>query len=178
MSGLTEAVRSELSLAVEILAHVQEDQIEVLMDGILEAEDVFVSGAGRTGYVARCLAMRLMQMGFHTHVVGDSVTPRIGKKDLLIACSVSGKTQTTCILSASAARIGAKVIAITSDKSSPLAEVARAAVILPWPLGNPPKMASAMEMAMLLFFDGLVSHIMGERGITEEDLLSRHTNLE
>ncbi|KPK61431.1 MAG: hypothetical protein AMK73_07960, partial [Planctomycetes bacterium SM23_32] len=45
---------------------------EGLVRMILRANRVFVTGKGRSGLVAECFAMRLMQMGFDAHVPGEA----------------------------------------------------------------------------------------------------------
>ena len=46
-----------------------------LAQAILRANRIFVSGAGRSGLMARCFAMRLMHAGFTVYVVGDTICP-------------------------------------------------------------------------------------------------------
>ena len=46
--------------------------------------------------------MRLMHLGFHVYVMGETITPSIGKGDLIIALSGSGTTK----LVVTAAEIG------------------------------------------------------------------------
>ena len=178
MLGFRGAIKEELAASLAILSNVEDESTSSLLEALAGADKVFVSGAGRTGCIAKCFAMRLMQLGFSAHVVGETVTPRINKGDLLIACSMSGKTQTTCIIGASAARIGAKVVVLTSDRSSPLAEIARLMVVLPAPPSQPGGLATAAELALLIYLDGIVAAVMEERSISGEELLQRHTNLE
>ena len=51
-------------------------------------------GAGRSGLVAKAFAMRLMHLGFTAYVVGETITPAMRPKDLLVIFSGSGRTKT------------------------------------------------------------------------------------
>jgi len=44
---------------------------------ILDAKRIYVTGAGRSGLIARAFAMRLLHLGFDVFVVGETVTPAI-----------------------------------------------------------------------------------------------------
>jgi 6-phospho-3-hexuloisomerase len=103
-------------------------EIEAVLDGVEEPDvtpllavpRVFVTGEGRSGFMARAFAMRLMHLGLDVHVVGETVTPALRPDDLLVAVSGSGTTETTL---RHAQRAGA-VLAVTSDADSPLARAA------------------------------------------------------
>ena len=74
------SVINELSRTLTSVAF---EQQEKLADEILNANRVFVAGAGRSGMMARCFAMRLMHMGLNAYMVGEVVTPSIAAGDLL-----------------------------------------------------------------------------------------------
>ena len=63
------------------------------MEAICKAKKIYVAGAGRSLLTLRCLAMRLMHLGFESYVVGDTTTPAFEKEDLRIAGSGSGETK-------------------------------------------------------------------------------------
>ena len=119
-------------------------------------------GLGRSGLILRMFAMRLMQIGFQAHVVGDVTTPAIEPKDLLIALSGSGATESVVNLARKAKNLGASVLAITSNPGSPLAQLADQTVILPAEsvklnVATPTQLplANALEQAMILYLDCL-----------------------
>ena len=56
------------------------------------ARTVFVAGSGRSGLAMRSFAMRLIHLGLSAHVVGETTTPRITDRDLLLIGSGSGST--------------------------------------------------------------------------------------
>ena len=101
--------RYELCVVDEIratLAETDEEQIRDLVQAILDANRIFVGGAGRSLLMIRTFAMRLMHLGLVSHVVGETITPSIEPGDLLIVASGSGQTRTTLMVEAarSAAR--------------------------------------------------------------------------
>jgi 6-phospho-3-hexuloisomerase len=83
-SEYTTSVHKEL---LNTLTHVSDDQIEVLVDKILNCEKIFLAGAGRSGLMAKAFCMRMMHIGYDAFVVGETVTPNITEKDLLIITS-------------------------------------------------------------------------------------------
>ena len=50
---------------------------------------IFLTGFGRSGLALQAFAMRLAQLGKETFFVGDTTTPAIQDKDLLIIASSS-----------------------------------------------------------------------------------------
>ena len=60
------------------------NKLNYLVDRIIKAKKIFVFGVGRSGYIGRCFAMRLMHLGFKSYFVGETSTPSYEKDDLLI----------------------------------------------------------------------------------------------
>ena len=160
---------------------------EGLVRMILRANRVFVTGKGRSGLVAECFAMRLMQMGFDAHVPGEATCPRIRRGDLMIAVSCSGATASIVQFARISADSGARVAAVTAIQGSPLTEVADDVVLVPVTgkdvkeryrsvLG--PHNNTLFEEALLLYFDAMVCSILESEGIPKRRLTDRHTNLE
>ncbi|MDG9688474.1 SIS domain-containing protein, partial [Streptomyces sp. DH18] len=75
---------------------ITEEQIDQFIETIDEHKRIFVYGTGRSGLMLKALAMRLMQIGYQSYVVGETTTPSIEKGDLLIVSSASGETQSVC----------------------------------------------------------------------------------
>jgi 6-phospho-3-hexuloisomerase len=170
-----------------LLGEMDESAWERLIQAVLSAERVFVTGKGRSGYVAECLAMRLMQMEFDVHVVGEATCPRIRSGDLMIAISCSGTTRSTVQFAHISRDSGAQVIAVTAVAGSRLALLAHDVVLLPvtgrdvakryrYVLG--PYNNTLFEEALLLYFDAMVYTILERQGISKKVLSERHTNLE
>lgn len=158
-----------------------------LTEAIIEAEKIFVSGAGRSGLVLKAFAMRLMHLGFHVHVVGETTTPSITPNDLLLIGSGSGTTRTLVVIANEARRVGAKVALITGRAESPIGQVAD--IVLPIPVSTPKvanpiygqsiqPMGSLFEQAMLLTLDALILLLMTTIKRDSETMFARHANLE
>lgn len=75
-------VLKELQLVPQLISDTESEQ---LIHSIAVANKVFVAGAGRSGFMIRSLAMRLMHMGIQAYVVGETVTPVWAR----VTCSLS-----------------------------------------------------------------------------------------
>jgi len=184
-------IKEEIKRMINWMAKQQLDdqQIEKIIKEIFQFNQrIFVTGAGRSGKVAESFAMRLAQLGYDTRVLGEPTAPPVEKDDLFIAISGSGEHQVT--QSKIAKEIGAKIIVITSQKESPLAQLADAVLIIPgrtkeeslsssyeerrirglpvFPLGT------AFEDFSMIVLDAIISHLAVMKKKTEEDLRKRH----
>ena len=107
-------IQTVLNEIEAVLARVEEPDVAPLLD----APRTFVTGEGRSGFMARAFAMRLMHLGRDVHVIGETVTPPLRAGDLLVAISGSGTTETTV----RHAERADHVLAVTSDPESPLGQ--------------------------------------------------------
>jgi 6-phospho-3-hexuloisomerase len=112
----------------------------------------FCTGQGRSGLVASMAAMRLMHLGLRAHVVGEATAPAARAGDALLALSASGTTPVTVHLARTAAAAGARVVALTRDAASPLADLADVLVVVPRSQSSQFG-GSAFEQACLLLLD-------------------------
>ncbi len=195
MRGIVEFV----SKAIELI---DKSQVERMIDLLVETyksngrSKILVMGAGRSGLVGRAFAMRLLHLGYNVYVLGDTIVPRIGSRDLVIAISGSGSTKLIVTAAEAAKRVGAKIIAITSYPDSPLGRLADVVVAIPGrtktkreeedyfarqilgiheplaPLGT------LFEDTTMIFLDGVAVELMHRLGKTEEDLRAMHANIE
>ena len=175
------------------------DETKKFLNMLVEAynlrKKVLVVGAGRSGLVGKAFAMRLMHLGFNVYVLGETTTPSVTKNDLVIAISGSGSTEIIITVTKIAKRIGARVIAITSYKNSPLGQMSDHMIIIPGrtkvasekdylvrqilglheplaPLGT------LFENTAMSFLDGIISELMDLLNKDEEDLRKKHANVE
>lgn len=100
-----------------------ETGLDALIAKIKASRRVFVCGTGRSGLMLKAFAMRLMQLGLTSYVVGETTTPSIGKGDLLIVASASGETASVCMTAQSALKQGAELAIITSAQKSTLGKI-------------------------------------------------------
>jgi 6-phospho-3-hexuloisomerase len=169
-----------------VLSQVKQQEVESLVGTIVQAERVFLFGAGRVGIATRALAMRLAQLGKTTHWIPDDTTPGIGKGDLLIANSGSGGSMSTYNLVSQARTSGATVATITANPKGKIADLADVVLTLPaqtfktdrstWTSVMP--MGSQFELCLWILQDIIALTLMKELELDEADMSSRHRNLE
>jgi 6-phospho-3-hexuloisomerase len=174
-------------------------EVEQLVEVLLKAKDkkIFIVGMGRSGFVGRAFALRLMNLGFNVYFLGETITPAAEKEDLLIAISGTGATKMVLTASNAAKEIGATVVAVTSFPESPLGQIADHVVTLKgrtktgWPKEEDylarqlvgereplTPLGSIFENNCMVFLDGLIVELMHRLGRTEEDLKRRHATIE
>jgi 6-phospho 3-hexuloisomerase len=156
-----------------------DEKLTAMLD---KASRVFVAGAGRSGLIARFFAMRLMHGGYDVYVVGEIVTPSIRKGDLLVVISGSGETETMVSFAKRAKELGAEIVLLSTRESSSIGDLADFVCKIGTPeqyvkiVGMP--MGTTFELSTLFFLEATIAHIIHEKGIPEEEMRTRHANLE
>lgn len=156
---------------------------------------ILVLGVGRSGLIGRAFAMRLMHLGFNVYVMGETITPAIGKGDLVIAISGSGTTKLAVTAAEISKDVGARVVAVTSFPESDLGKLAdyvvqvrgrtkiakerdyftRQITGVHEPLAP---LGTIFEIASTVFLDSLIPELMHRLGKTEKQLRSHHATIE
>jgi len=179
------SISGEVLGVVDRLTHESGEDLDRAADRIHASARVFVLGAGRSGLALRMTAMRLMHLGLAVHVVGDATTPAITGQDVLLVASGSGTTSGIVRAASTAAGVGAGVVAITTDRTSPLGELADAIIVIPAATKQDHAgMLSAQysgglfEQSLVLVGDALFDALWKMSGATAEELWPRHANLE
>ncbi|MFC3883724.1 6-phospho-3-hexuloisomerase, partial [Bacillus songklensis] len=121
-------ILKELNHSADLIA---DEEAEKLVNGILESKKVFVAGAGRSGFMAKSFAMRMMHMGIDSYVIGETVTPNFEKEDILIIGSGSGETKSLVSMAEKAKSIGGKIAAVTIFPDSTIGQLADVTIKLP-----------------------------------------------
>ena len=197
LAGYERSTRDLIDSVRESLARVDLDQVEKMVAEMLVSTDrrILVLGAGRSGLIGRAFAMRLMHLGFQVYVMGETITPSIGRGDLIIALSGSGTTKLVVTAAEIGKTVGAKIIAITSYGDSDLAKLADDVVLvkgrtrvadekdyfLRQLMGEHELMAplgTVFEISLMTFLDGVVVELMRRLGLTESELRKRHATIE
>jgi 6-phospho-3-hexuloisomerase len=154
---------------------VDEAAKDVLLEAIFNSRRIFIYGSGRSGLIGQLFAVRLVQLGFDVHFVGEMTTPILTSKDLLILLSNTGKTSSVVQTASIARRIGTKVVSLTANASSDLASVSDAVLLFDMPeTSEVSPLGSAFENSAHMFFECLVCEIMKKGGITEKEMRGRH----
>lgn len=172
-------VLDRISEILDATPETHAEQLTALFD---KAGRIFISGAGRSKLVGNFLAMRLMHAGYDVSVVGEIVTPSIKTGDLLVTISGSGETEQLVAFTRRATAIGADIALITAKSESTIGDLAdtvfqvgtseRYGEVKGMPMGT------AFELSTLCFLEALISHIIWEKQLPEEEMRSRHANLE
>jgi 6-phospho-3-hexuloisomerase len=196
-------VEEEIKRMIDWMAkqELNDRQIEEVIEAILSTQDekgknikkIFVTGLGRSGFVADGFAMRLSHLGFNTRTLKEPTAPPVEKGDLFIVVSGSGASLISQI--EIALKIGAKVIVITSLADSMGARLADIKFIIPgrekeaeaaslsyderqmrglpiFPLGT------AFEDFAMIVLDAIISQLILIKKKSEKDLEKQHINIQ
>jgi 6-phospho-3-hexuloisomerase len=179
------SVKNILAEIDRVLAGVDEQQVDDLLQAITGSRQVIVYGLGREGLVMRSFAMRLMHLGVATAVVGDMTTPPAGRGDLFLVSCGPGYLATVDALMGVAQAAGARVAMLTAQPGAGLARRADQLLVLPAQTmaeqegsSSGQAMGSAYEQAMWVLFDALTPMLQVRLGQSVAEMRARHTNLE
>ncbi|MGB9134350.1 MAG: 6-phospho-3-hexuloisomerase [Candidatus Bathyarchaeia archaeon] len=196
---LKAAAKEILQGAEKAISELDAEQVEILLKMIVETrkKKIFVVGMGRSGFVCRSFALRLMNLGFNVYFLGETITPAAGKEDLVIAISGIGMTKLVLTASSAAKEVRAKIVAITTYDKSPLGHIANHVVVLTgrtkmgWPreedyltrqiVGEREPLSplgSIFENNCMIFLDSLIVELMYRLNKTEDELKRRHATME
>ncbi|HHF98834.1 MAG TPA: 6-phospho-3-hexuloisomerase [Candidatus Aerophobetes bacterium] len=177
-------ILSEIRNAINI---VNEKEVDKFVNKIFSSKRIFVAGAGRSGILIKAFAMRLMQMGFETYVVGETTTPAIREDDLLVLISGSGETEYSYHILKTARKVGACSYLITARRDSRMGKIACGKIVIPGPTKVSPQkrdenvaqvLGSLFEQAAFILLECILEKIARRINIQHEDILIRHANLE
>jgi len=165
------------------------NQVLKLIELIVEIDSkdgrVFIYGAGRSGFIGRCFAQRLMHLDIKSCFVSDAVTYRYSKNDLLILISGSGITTSPKAIAEEAKEIGGKIAVFTGNLKSKIALLADLVIKVE---GKSKENAiseetlapftSLFDISTLSILDSIGASLMILLGITESDIDNRHASIE
>ena len=185
-----------LNTLLEIADQVKENsnsidtnQVLKLIELIVEIDSnnrrIFVYGAGRSGFIGRCFAQRLMHLGIKSCFVSDAVTYRYARGDLLIVISGSGETTSPKAIAEEAKVIGGKIALFTGNLKSTIAKLSDLVIKVE---GKSKEKAisqdslapftSLFDISTLSILDSIGGSLMVLLGITENDIDKRHASIE
>ena len=168
---------------VKVSEIIKEEDLEKFISVIKKARITFIYGAGRSGFIGRCFAQRLMHLGFESIFISDAVTKRYTKKDCVILISGSGQTISTKAIAEGAKKIAGKMILITSNSNCEIAKLSDLVIDLKSKnkISKEKSLApytSLFDSATLAFSDAVARVIMDESNIPEAEIDARHASLE
>lgn len=173
----------------QVLSGIDDTRVNDFVAEILRARRIFLTGAGRSQLAVRGFAMRLMQIGLVSHMVGDTTTPSIREGDMLVVVSGSGETTGIVRTAQKAKALGAKIGLVTIVPASSLGQLADVVLVLP---AKSTKVASAaavdtvhlggslFELSSMIALDSTVNLIVAAMGLEDPNkvLMENHANLE
>ena len=184
MNSKFQTVVDELS---ELFKKFDPSEVEKISKKIISANHISVYGAGRERLQIMGFAMRLHHLGLSVSVVGDMTTPPLGRGDLFLTSCGPGQLSTVTALASRAKNAGAKVIIITAQSAGESIELADDTILLPAQTmaddtSNKRRsflsMGSIFEGGLFIFFEVVILHLKDALQISDEQMRSKHTNLE
>ena len=168
---------------------INKNDIIFLIDLIIEARNkknrVFVYGAGRSGFIGRCFAQRLMHLGINSCFISDAITPQYTDKDLLILISGSGETTSTVAFAYKAKDIGGKISLLTANINSSIGKLADCIIKIEGKSKdkaiNEKTLApytSLFDISTLSVLDSIGGVLMDRLKLTEQDIDINHASIE
>jgi len=168
--------------ALAQLSHALDDEFARAVELLLANKGrVVVSGMGKSGHIARKMAATFASTGTPAIFIhpGEAAHGDLGMllaDDLLVMLSNSGATPELRAIQNYAERLGCEIIAITSQRHSPIGKAASACVTLPkvgesCPLNISPTTSTTL---MLALGDALAVAVMSVRGISRAQLEQLH----
>jgi len=163
-----------------------QSQIQNMIERIHQSNSIFCDGLGRSSLAMRGFAMRLMQLGFHSSMVGEVTAPAFRKNELLLICTASGTSSVLLHHAEQARKQGGRVAIITGNPTSPLASIADDMLLIQASnkdSSNSEKvsiqpMGSLFEQTSWLICDTMALMLMEQFDITADDMRKRHANIE
>jgi 6-phospho-3-hexuloisomerase len=163
------------------LDQIDECVINDMVESFFECNRMFIYGIGRSGLMSKGFAMRLMHLGFKIYVMGETVSPPVNEGDLLILVSGSGRTNSVVKIAQLSKEVKAKLIVVTAEKNSPLAEMGDVIIPIDIQREKDPKLAplgTLFEDGAMIFFDCIIAELLDRMGENEERMTARHASLE
>lgn len=184
---LSQVALSELN---DVFNRMSDSNVRRLLELIKKSKRIFLLGAGREGLSTREFAMRLMHLGKQSYWVWDDTTPSMKQGDLFICACGSADVAHENILCDNAKNTGATLALVTPSARGHILDIADLIVKVPATaykavyesdedhVPTTQMMGNQFEQALLVLFDVLVMMLCEEMGISNEEMESRHRNIE
>lgn len=182
-----ENVNTIINELSENSSQIDGQQLEEAVQMILDANRVFIAGSGRSGFVGRAFANRLMHMGLTMYFTGETTTPSIREGDLLFVLSGSGSTASHVSNTNVAKKVGAKVLTITIFPENTIGSLADQCVVLPGytyksdstdQIETKQLAGSMFEQLSWITCDAIAMELKERLNQTQDQMQYRHANME
>lgn len=160
----------------------QEESIAQFRDIILTAsykrvsskrkKSIFLAGAGRSGFVAKAFAMRLMHLGFYAYVFNETIVPPVNDGDIIIIVSKSGKSNSITQIVEDSKLDNVKFLAVCGNTESELAQKADARIVID---SLPQTLVNLEDSDVEKFMEGMPRSLVNFE--SDEEIRSKIDNL-
>lgn len=180
--NFSESANTLLGEIGAVVAQVDADEADRFYTAVTTAKRVFITGEGRSLFVAQTFAMRLIHLGVSAAVIGEATCPKPGTGDVLVAVSGSGKTATVLAVAEEAKKAGSKVHAISATKDNPLTKIADDLLLVPGATKAEGKgevrsaqpLSSLFDQSLHVVLDAVNLLIFQRRGKNKEQVKAKH----
>ncbi|RQD79975.1 MAG: SIS domain-containing protein [Methanocalculus sp. MSAO_Arc1] len=185
-------------MIIRVAERLDTERAGVFLSELLSGRRIYVTGAGRSGLVAKAFALRLMHLGFTSYVIGETITPAFGSEDMLVVFSGSGETNSVVNAAEKVRDLGGWSCLITANPQSHAAELVDHTIDLGESSGVaediphefevrqitgqyrsvqvPAGRGSAFELAALVFSDAVISALMEARHLTADEVRKKFSD--
>jgi 6-phospho 3-hexuloisomerase len=146
---------------------------------------IFVYGAGRSGFIGRSFAQRLIYLGIKSCFISEVITHQYTNKDLLILISGSGEITSIIAIAEKAKEIGGKIISLSNNLKSKISKLSdnvinikgksKEVALIQYSLAP---FTSLFDISAFAVLDSIGSILMKKLHVTEEDIKNRHASIE
>lgn len=168
-----------------VLSNVSDESADSFLNKLSSGSRIFTAGAGRSQLMMKAFAMRIMHLGMSSFVVGETITPSITDRDILIIGSGSGETATLRIIAERAKCAKATLAVITASPKSTIASMADIMLEIPASINHIDKngnswqpAGNSFEQSLLVLLDATVMMLADRKNIDISSALICHANLE
>eukprot|EP01023_Acetabularia_acetabulum_P012186 TRINITY_DN15694_c0_g2_i2.p1 TRINITY_DN15694_c0_g2~~TRINITY_DN15694_c0_g2_i2.p1 ORF type:complete len:267 (+),score=25.64 TRINITY_DN15694_c0_g2_i2:92-802(+) len=170
-----------------VLTKMSDDKMEEFLSMVMQANNICCLGVGREGLCMQGLAMRLFHLGLKCSYVGEMTAACLGAGDLLIVSAGPGFFPSVDAIATVAKNAGAKVLLFTSLQDSKMCNYANCTILIPArtmaevedeEYQSVLQLGSAYELALWTTFDILALLLQNRMNISDDQMSSRHTNME
>lgn len=167
-----------------LIANSNYEELEMLLELLLQSSEsgnILVTGVGTSGVAAQKIvhSLRCQQLPAHFLSPGDALHGAAGviqTGDLVIVISNGGTSVTVNQTAEIAKKRGAKVVAVTAQKESPLSKIADNLVMVRVEQESDYAgiLATASILCVIALFDAVISVIMAKQNFNTEGFYEIH----
>ncbi len=159
--------------------------IELILQKHNQNNMIFIYGAGRSGFIGRCFAQRLMHLGIRSCFISDTVTYQYTNKDLLFIISGSGETTSSAAIAQKAKDIGGMIVLLSANSESTIGKLSNCIIKISGKSKDIAKTqkslapyTSLFDISALAVLDSIGGTLMNILDVTEADIDKRHASIE